>query len=107
MKAVGIVLIAFGMLAAASTAATNAQAPARDPAQRLGNAIGGACCSFTLVGAGIALARSGEKVGPRRARRRGERLLRCTHCGALYPVGPTPAECDWCHNPWSGEEVTD
>ena len=63
MKALGIVLIVFGVMAGASTASLNMQAEAKGApqAERLGQAIGGSLCSLTLVIGGFFLARSGDK----------------------------------------------
>jgi len=62
-SALGIVLIVFGVLAGASAASMNMNAEAQKlpPAERLGQAIGGALCSLTLVGGGFFLALSGGK----------------------------------------------
>ncbi|VTR94781.1 unnamed protein product [Gemmata massiliana] len=51
----GVLLIAFGALAGASTGAVNAQAARNNvPAdQRFWNAVGGALCSLVCVGGGI------------------------------------------------------
>ena len=72
MKALGIVLIIFGVMAGASTASLNMQNEAKGmpPAQRLGQAIGGALCSLTLVGGGFLLARSADKKSTDRVNRR-------------------------------------
>ena len=62
-SALGIVLIVFGVLAGASAASMSMspQAQKLSSAERLGQAIGGALCSLTLVGGGFLLARSGGK----------------------------------------------
>ena len=60
--AMGLVLIVFGVLSAGSSAALrNAQPNDMPPAERTGQAIGGALFSLTLVGVGFYLARSGDK----------------------------------------------
>lgn len=58
MKAIGIVLIVFGMLSGVSTASLNMKNEAQKmpQAERFGQAVGGALCSLTLVGGGVLLA---------------------------------------------------
>ena len=70
MKALGIILIVFGVLAGASTASLNMQAEAKGapPAERIGQAIGGALCSLTLVIGGFLLARSADQKSSGRYR---------------------------------------
>ena len=63
MKALGIVLIVFGVMAGVSTASLNMQNEAKGmpQAERLGQAIGGSLCSLTLVLGGFFLARASDK----------------------------------------------
>lgn len=58
MKAFGIVLIVFGLMAGASAASLNMQAEkaGKPQRERFLEGVGGALCSLTLVGGGTLLA---------------------------------------------------
>jgi len=72
MKAVGILLIVFGLFAGAGAASMNMknQAQGKPQAERLGEAIGGALCSLTLVVAGAILAWMSDRKPPEGGYRR-------------------------------------
>jgi hypothetical protein len=72
VKALGIILIIFGMCAGVGAASTNMrnEAQGMPPDQRFGQAVGGALCSLTLVVGGVLLALRGDrKPADRRYRR--------------------------------------
>src|SRR4051794_27661399 len=71
MKAVGIVMIAFGVGAAASAVSLYMQNEAQGapPAERFGQAIGGALCSLTLVIGGFFVARGADREAAEKKRR--------------------------------------
>jgi hypothetical protein len=98
-SALGIVLIAFGILAGASAAVNNqAEAKGLAPAERFGQAVGGALCSLTLVVAGAALVVSKPKHPaadkPRRAKstkESGPIRFPCPGCGTRLRVARSRA----------------
>lgn len=72
MKALGILLIVFGLMAGAGAASMNMknEAQRKPQAERLGEAIGGALCSLTLVVAGAFLAWKSDRKPPEGGYRR-------------------------------------
>jgi hypothetical protein len=63
MKAIGIVLIVFGVLAGASGVSMNMTPEAQrlPPAERLGQAVGGVLITLTLIGVGFLFVNLGDK----------------------------------------------
>jgi hypothetical protein len=74
MKAIGILLIVFGLFAGAGAASMNMNNEAKNQpqAERLGEAIGGALCSLTLVVTGAILAWMSDRKPPGDGYRRPE-----------------------------------
>lgn len=85
MKGLGVLLILFGLLAAGSMGTLNAQSEAQGvpPDQRFFQALGGACCSLTLIVPGIfmTLGRGKTRGGPYQR-----------PSGARHPSGPESGE---------------
>lgn len=95
MKGVGILLIVFGLLAGASSAASSAAAKAQDVPgeQRFFNALGGALCSLVLIVPGVYLVVSSGKPSGKYRARRGERAESVDERRprSSAPVPPKPA----------------